>query len=64
MESDVEQTLAQVEAGEAPVCPEGCYTDFPVIDVKMVRVIGPVGFSLKGGGVGWARNGYSRDGGD
>ena len=58
MESDVEQTLAQVEAGEAPVCPEGCYTDFPVIDIKMVRVIGQVGFSLKGGG--WAADGYSK----
>jgi hypothetical protein len=24
-----------------------------------VEVLSPVGFALKGGGVGWARNGYS-----
>lgn len=66
MECDVEQTLAQVEAGEAPVCWDGCCNDVcrcsgsctcPDMRVKMVRVIGPVGFSLKGGG--WAADGYS-----
>lgn len=68
IERDVEQTLAQVEAGEAPFCVDcqpcrrprfgwcDC-TRCEEVPVQMIRLIGPTSFALKGGG--WAADGYA-----